>query len=545
MTSVSSRRMRFFRSLQLALILLAFGLDFAHGIVLGQHDIAFHPMYRLRQTLAVAISRLHEPPLQGYLAYQSVIDALCENGFAMFGDDKGPRLDVDGWNALFKDTARLDQALQQAKDTAIDPGLAPQIIRGNEIAYADYAYAAFRLFGLHITSFYYFYFLLLGLACVMFVIEFGKSPFLMFLLTTYLAGLFFLQNYSESQGSQLATLANSRLFEALSLLPAMHVLLAIWRHLPPRMLTYATVTGQSALLVFLVDCRTTAMWQVGMIVAVALVAILAGAWRRRHSITSWGKLFFSDGWPAAVVIALLAVHVTFINFEADLRYREESKYHVIWHEVLRGILSSNLELQRIYVGKVTELDDQTDQISYNAIIKDLNDRNDASSPSAFVGGDRISIDLNRSNLAYDRLARSLVLRIIFAHPFDVMASIPEKYSEQMNWFSLHHAVTWNNMLSAMVLAASAGLLWLAAGGRETPSRDFRSGTAVAIIVLACSAAPPLIVPSNLSVGTLLCFLTAAAVGTFVLVILAERVAKEMLASTVRGRKRAANVPSSV
>jgi hypothetical protein len=257
MTKAPGRWRLVLGSLQLALVLLIFCLTLGHGIAIGQYDVGFHPMYRLRQSLAIAISRMQAPPAHGYLAYQSVIDALDEHGFAIFPNDTGPHLDAAAWTDLFADPARLDAALKQATTTPIDPSLPPQLIRGNELGYADYVYAAFRLFGPHFASLYYFYFVLLGISSILFVLQFRASPFLMFLLTCYLAGLFFLQNYAASQGNQLATLANSRLFDALSLLPAMHVFLTVWLRLPWRKLTIATVAAQSALLAFLINCRTT------------------------------------------------------------------------------------------------------------------------------------------------------------------------------------------------------------------------------------------------------------------------------------------------
>jgi hypothetical protein len=512
------------RSLQLILILLTFGLDFGHGIALGEHDIGFHPMYRLRQTLAIAISRMHHPPARGYLAYQSVVDALNENGFAFFPEDKGPHLDVEGWNALFKDTARLDRALQEARDTPVDPSLPPQIIRGNEIGYADYAYFAFRAFGLHIASFYYFYFLLLGLSCALFVSQFWRSPFALFLLSTYLAGLFFLENYAQSQGAQVATLTNSRLFDALSLLPAMHVSLVMWRREAPRWPTIATVVGQALLLAFLVDCRTTTLWQVAMIVALGGAVVLGGAVTKRRLPANWKKRLML-AWPAAVAVGMLTMQIVFINSSADSRYREEPKAHTIWHEVLRSILSANLDLQRIYVGKVTELADDTDQIAYDAVIKDLNDRHDASSPAAFVDNGRISIDLTRSNSAYEKLARSLSLKIMISHPILVLTSIPEKISEQIDWFTLHGSMEWDNLLISFGLSVLAGILWLGSGVWDVSARNLVDSAATAAIIFAFALVPPLIAPSNLSAGTLLCFLIASVVGVFILIALAARFAQ--------------------
>ena len=58
----------------LLLIGCVFYLDFFHGIELGQHQTAFQPIYRLRQSLAVAISRMRDPSPGRYLAYKSVVN---------------------------------------------------------------------------------------------------------------------------------------------------------------------------------------------------------------------------------------------------------------------------------------------------------------------------------------------------------------------------------------------------------------------------------------------------------------------------------------
>jgi hypothetical protein len=225
---------------------------------------------------------------------------------------------------------------------------------------------------------------------------------------------------------------------------------------------------------------------------------------------------------------LLGMHISLIHLKTDARYKEEQASHLIWHEVLRGFLLSNLDLQRIYVGKVTELGDDTDQIAYDAIMKDLNDRRDTSSPIAVINNDRIYIDLNQSNSEYERMARSLALRIIVAHPLDVIDGIPEKLSEQIVWFTLHRAMTPSNLLGATALVALAGVFWWMAGGGRTRISDLLSGAAASVLVLACSLVPVLIAPSYLSVGTLLCFLVVAVVSAFLLFALAERTAQVML-----------------
>ncbi len=93
MTKASGNWRKVCRPLQLR---LTFGLTLGHGVFIGKYDVGFHPIYRLRQTLAIAISRMQIPPSHGYLARQSVIDALDENGFGVFPYDKGMQLGLEG-----------------------------------------------------------------------------------------------------------------------------------------------------------------------------------------------------------------------------------------------------------------------------------------------------------------------------------------------------------------------------------------------------------------------------------------------------------------
>ncbi|HMG81243.1 MAG TPA: hypothetical protein VK591_21355, partial [Xanthobacteraceae bacterium] len=209
-------------------------LDLFHGLSLGQDRISYHPIYRVRQSLAVAISRLHDPPAGGYLAYRSVLNVLTENGFAIFDDEPGRQLGPPGWEALLNDGPRLDRIIREAKDVAIDTAAPPDIIRANEIGLADYMYVSFRLFGDKISSFYYFFFLVVAATCLFYVLQFRDSPFLLFLLVIFLGELYFLENYAHSYGVQLNTVSNSRLFSGLSLVPALHILVLLWQRQPPR-----------------------------------------------------------------------------------------------------------------------------------------------------------------------------------------------------------------------------------------------------------------------------------------------------------------------
>jgi hypothetical protein len=493
----------------LLLVVATFGLDFVHGVAIGAYRVGFQPVYRLRQTLAIAISRLHDPPAHNYLAYKSVVDALNENGFAIFDGEPGPHLDPSGWERLFADSAALDRALRQAKDIVVDPTLPPEILRANELAYADYVYLGFRIFGLKMSSLYYVYFALLGISCLFFIIEFRESRLLMFLLAVYLAEVCFLENYAQAKGVQLAAIYNSRLFDALSLLPSMHIFFTGWLRRRVSPLTVTTVVIQSILLAFLIACRTPALWQIAMI-ALAAVAVALYDWRYGPKSAERAKNPGASLWPAAVaVIAVVGIGAA-VTLHADARYKAEPKQHIIWHEVLLGILSTSAPLRQEYTDGSKPL--YSDEIVYNAVARDLDARHEFSSPAAYVkSGKVVAVNLASGWSYYDAACRSLALRIIRHHPLLVFSGLAQKLRDQIG-ADLYVSYSFNNAFALRNIAMPAGvvlvaLVLFAVAGGLSARLNLRGGTAAVLIVLACATVPVAIEPSALSVGTLIAYMT--------------------------------------
>jgi hypothetical protein len=295
----------------LVLIGGTFCLDVLHGIWLGQDQVACHPLYRLRQSLAVAISRQHDPSPGGYLAYKSVVNVLNENGFAIFDGEAGPRLSVAERVALLADAPRLNRTIQQAKDVAIAPGLPPEIIQANELGLADYIYFSFRIFGGEVASLYYFFFLIVAASCVVYIVQFRGSPFLLYLLIVFLCALYFLEDYAASYSLLLGSVANSRVFSGVSLLPALHVLFVLWQRQPPRALAVAGVVLQSLIFAFLLSCRTELAWELAMVVAVAGGIVLLRPLRGQGPRVWLGRLALL--WPAIVFVVTAAAYTTVVS----------------------------------------------------------------------------------------------------------------------------------------------------------------------------------------------------------------------------------------
>lgn len=523
------------------LIACTLAFDFLHGVRLGQNHVAFHPIYRLRQSLAVAISQLRDPPLGRYLAYGSVVNVLNENGFKQFDNEVGQQLDQNGWERLLTDGPRLDRIIADAMTVRIDETLPPQVIGGNEIGLADYIVLSFRLFGDKVSSLYYFYFLILIASCLLYALQFRNSPFLLFLLAVYLAETFYFEIYAHNYGLQLETPANSRLFSGLSLLPAVHVLLVLWRRLPFRPFTAAAVVLQSLVVAFLLSCRTEVAWQVAMIVVVALVSALVLLLRPAADKDGGRLRRLTALWPAAAFVLVISLYSAAITLRADERYRVEPEGHIVWHEVLLGILRASPDLLREYTGHTVWGND--DEEVYVAILRDLEARRDFSSPIVRRAGDgHLGIDFFAGYREYDRLARALALRIIVHHPVAVLATIPVKIGEQVEWYdnARRHTMTWDAFRAPVVMVAVAALMCLAAGGFVVDLSGLGSAVTFAAIVLLFASVTPLIEPSAMSIGSLFSYLGAVAVAAcFLAALLLQGLSRLVFRSGIVSRAQSA------
>ena len=155
-----------------------------------------NPIYRWRESLAIALSRMQAKPLHGYVAYRSISDYLNKHGLAMFNGEADVFPTEKELSDLTHDRSRMEQLIQAASRVRIDEGLPPVILHGNEKGLADYYYFAFELFGLNINALVLFYYMLLAASLAMFFATFRKSSFCMLLLSLYLIGHYYMLGYT-------------------------------------------------------------------------------------------------------------------------------------------------------------------------------------------------------------------------------------------------------------------------------------------------------------------------------------------------------------
>src|ERR1700722_16231003 len=71
----------------LAIFMLSVGASYQLGHDKRMFD---NPVYRWRESMAIALSHMQAKPLHGYLAYRSIRDYLAKNGLGIFPNEMNP-----------------------------------------------------------------------------------------------------------------------------------------------------------------------------------------------------------------------------------------------------------------------------------------------------------------------------------------------------------------------------------------------------------------------------------------------------------------------
>ena len=253
-------------------ICLLFGLNVYQSYSLGQYRTMYdNPVYRWRASIAVALSELRDPPLWGYVAYRSISDYLNQHGLALMEGEASPLPSFRSVRELIYNPERLEKLFQDASTAPVDYSLDPVPIVGNEKGEAAYYYLAFRLFGIHIASLWYFYFLLLAVSVVAYFLAFWRSLTCMLLLMLYLIGHLYMVDFASNDLFQ--TVHNSRFFPVLALLPTFHLMLLGLRKVNLTRNSAILAACQTFLLFFVIFNRLQAGWQPVAIIAVSAVSL--------------------------------------------------------------------------------------------------------------------------------------------------------------------------------------------------------------------------------------------------------------------------------
>ena len=487
-----------------------FGLSVYRSYSLGQYRTMYdNPIIRWRDSIAVALSELRAPPLPGYVAYRSISDYLNQHGLALMEGEASPLPSYESVRQLVYDPDQLEKLFREANSIPIDYSLAPVPIVGSEKGEAAFYYWAFRLFGIHITSLWYFYFLLLAASVLAFFLAFWRSPFCMLLLMLYLAGHLYMVDIASIGDFQ--TVHNSRFLPVLALLPSMHLMLLALRRVPLRLGSMTLAAGQTFLLFFVIFSRLEAAWQPVAILAVSAVALpfrelVPHSWHPRALAWTAGKVLVV-GWPAALVIAGGIGFIAYQHVALDpTAYAIETRIHTFWDPLLVGTISASHELTALYgMGQSP----YSDTMGYFIARKYLVDHNDKTSPIAVVQDGKVVGSFAMHNMgAYDAVLRRVFFEMVRQHPWLVLqAFVYDKPRAELRILSKATVFYRPGIFSfTVLLAIVSGLLICAVGAPAIRREHVLTATGVAFLTGMLSLSAAFITPTPYIPDTMLFFL---------------------------------------
>ena len=485
-----------------AAVLALFALSVMRSYSLGHHERMYdNPVYRWRESLAIALSRMQQPPLHGYLAYRSIRNYLAEHGLALVAGEAKAVSTPEERKELVHDTARMNQLLLDASRAPIDATLTPVTLTGNELGLADFFYWAFRIFGLNLNSLVLLYFSILFVSVLTFFLTFRRSPFCLLLLMLYLIAHLFAVHYADF--GLIQTIHNSRFFSILALLPSMHIFLLLLRREPARPANVAGAVVQTLILFFIVFCRTQALWQVLAILASAVPVVrfreIWRALRRRDLWPDAVRLVARDTWPALVVAAgLVGLFVYSARVPDQNFYGPESKRHLFWHALYVGMISTDRELLARYA---YDSEPYTDAIGYFAAMHDVRGHNEVIPGFAEVNDGVITVNVLKNTSAFDAVMRRIFLQVVADHPWAALRSfLIGKPFDQLEMFTWVAALRDPSVyVQSLALALAASVLAVFAGAGFPPTIRRRTVASALVMVMICSGITTLTVPSALIV----------------------------------------------
>ena len=494
---------------------LLFAINVLHAYQLGfQSKMYDSPIYRWRESLVIALSRMQPQPLHGYVGYGSILSYFTQHGLALIGGEAHPLPTPAQRAALVADGARMNQLMKEASEVTIDPTLPPVILQGNELGLVDYTYWAFKLYGIGINALVLFYFTVLFVSAALFFVTFRRSRFCLLLLMLYLAAHYFALDYAQTRA--IIAIQNSRFFPVLALLPALYLLLLVVTRARPTLALVAMAAVQTFILMFMVFCRTQTYWEVLAILLAAVVvtglqplrqaAFHAGRWP-----AAIGKSIYQT-WPAVLAVVGTVVLLGYGGLAPDATfYSRESKAHLFWHDFYGSTVSAEPTLYAIYGYNSPRF---SDDMSYVAATHDLRGRNDGASPIAEVVDGVLDIDIFKSNGVYDQEMRRLYFRVVREHPWLVLRSfLIGKPQAQIYFFRVTPELwNWRSYVAPFLLALGATVLALALGAPLPTTRTALTGVAVAAVVFACSTLTSFFYPTALIAEVLVTWLILVMLG---------------------------------
>jgi hypothetical protein len=315
-------------------IVLLLGL-IAHDSTSRGQDAAFPTLLRNVWSLGVAISEL-DYHTKGMVGLQDVYDALVKGGF----DIDGSTVDPQRLAYVGSHSEAADEVISQAAHLPHVDRTRTFIVYANETGSVDYYELAFRLFGHHVTGFYWLWFAMVAAVSLCFLVSFWARPVFLFPAAVYLVVLLVYVHRLDVSNLQLATPANPRCLPVTALYPILYILTLAAA--ASRFRWFDLVAGALCALIyaFIVNARTAALWELGGPAGVLVLATTFRFFPRLQVI--WGARHLARYalWPLVMFCAATLTWMAAHQAREDRKaYAEATVFgHEYWCNILYPVM---------------------------------------------------------------------------------------------------------------------------------------------------------------------------------------------------------------
>lgn len=324
------------------LTIAATAAAFEIGLSRNMHRVAPDSVDAIAQSTAIDLSHRFYGT-SGYVGRTEVLETLFNNGLT----SRQNYLDKLGiqQSANVEMPDLVNGAIQKAmalKDLPKDATFANRRLyapEANDPGYVDYISWSFEIFGFRVESFYYFYFLVLSAAIVLFLLCFHADALPLVVLAGVTVAFLFLVDSHIFDTTQLRTVHNQRFLGTLCVVSYLHLLFTILIYRRPTPLRVVLTVLQAAVFIFIMFTRSSAFW---LILALAIIIALNVYYRvgrppDEPRKTNAARLALS--WPALLIVAGLAGSLIYKSAVLHPIYSIGIflPYHMIWHNAYMGM----------------------------------------------------------------------------------------------------------------------------------------------------------------------------------------------------------------
>jgi len=407
------------RGIVAALVFIFLALTTIEGWRHGADETLPGPMTRHRDATAIAISMLFFDNWLGFSALRSVVNALNRGGLAIHSEDASIA-GVDSYFDALRDPNVVNAAFASAVAVAES---APENITDDDLYFIfndDFGlsifYAlAFKIFGVSVSSLFYFYMLVFTCSILCFFICHRNDHYAILLMFLWMLAHICMIRVISGLPLDVHTIHGNRFLAFLSITSLFHLAWLICRN---HAITVVGVLGavvQILILLLAIASRSSVLWQ--LIALLGITSTYFTFWMmRRHRARRRPIL-----WPIAMVM------IFFVGWQLSqtpllhAHYTSEKavRSHVIWHPLVNA-LHNNPQREDIF-GIPKSIPVWDDAIVYRVFEEEVIKR--GGQIEEYIVGDRDwKFRTSERRWDYDWAKYELVLRdyffkSLFDHPY--------------------------------------------------------------------------------------------------------------------------------